>query len=71
MWRDKKLAKSHQWRIQEKTLLTIALIGGSIGVWLGMSHFHHKTKHNTFKIGIPLIFFLQVALVVVFKQMYF
>lgn len=59
---DKSRAIHHEWRVSEKTLFTISIIGGSIGMLLGMSHFRHKTKHKRFTIGIPLIIFLQLLL---------
>lgn len=60
---DKWKAKKDVWRIPEKTLLLIAAIGGSIGAFVGMQVFHHKTKHMKFVIGVPAIFVLQVVLV--------
>ena len=61
---DKYKAKKGQWRISEATLLTMAAIGGSIGAWVGMRLWHHKTMHKKFKYGIPVIIIMQVALVV-------
>ena len=61
---DKYKAKKNQWRISEATLLTMAAIGGSIGAWVGMRIWHHKTMHKKFKYGIPVIIILQVALAV-------
>lgn len=58
---DKAKAKAKAWRIPEKTLLTIAVLGGSIGVWLGMEIFRHKTKHKQFKYGVPLIFVIEIV----------
>lgn len=58
---DKWKAKRGKWRIPEATLLWLAAIGGSIGAWLGMKVWHHKTKHKKFKYGVPLIFILHVA----------
>lgn len=49
-------------RIPEKTLLGLALAGGSVGAWLGMQFFRHKTLHPQFKIGIPVIFLCQIGL---------
>ena len=60
---DKYKAKKRRWRISEATLLTLAVIGGSIGAWTGMQIWHHKTMHKKFKYGVPLIIILQVALV--------
>ena len=60
---DKYKAKKRRWRISEATLLTLAVIGGSIGAWTGMQIWHHKTMHKKFKYGVPLIIILQAALV--------
>ena len=61
---DKWKAENHKWRIPESTLLSFAGIGGSIGAWIGMKVWHHKTLHKKFKYGVPAIFFLQIALTV-------
>ncbi|WP_294099286.1 DUF1294 domain-containing protein [uncultured Ruminococcus sp.] len=42
---DKHKAKAHKWRIPEKTLLGLSLLGGFSGGFLGMEFFRHKTKH--------------------------
>lgn len=60
---DKRKARKHLWRIPEKSLFFIAILGGSIGSLSGMYLFHHKTKHKTFVIGIPVILVLQVILI--------
>lgn len=60
MYVDKKRAIRNQWRISEKALILIAIIGGSIGSYLGMQQFRHKTKHSKFKFGIPIIIFVQI-----------
>lgn len=59
---DKAKAKLDGWRIPEKTLLLLALVGGSLGAYAAMRIFRHKTKHPQFSIGIPVIFIIQVAL---------
>ena len=61
---DKRKAIKNRWRIPEKTLFLIALLGGSLGMLGGMNCFRHKTKHKRFTIGIPLILFLQMVLLV-------
>lgn len=58
---DKSLAIKHKWRISEATLIILAAIGGSIGAFLGMQIFRHKTKHIKFVLGVPVIFILQVV----------
>lgn len=59
---DKLKAKKGKWRIPEATLLLLAVIGGSIGAWLGIKVWHHKTMHKKFKYVIPIILALQVGL---------
>ncbi len=61
---DKFKAKRSRWRIPESVLLGVAVVGGSIGAWLGMMVWRHKTQHNKFKYGIPLILALQIALLI-------
>ena len=61
---DKYKAKKGRLRISEATLLLMAVIGGSIGAWVGMWLWHHKTMHEKFKYGIPVIIIFQVALAV-------
>ena len=60
---DKWKAKRSKWRIPEATLLGLAVIGGSIGAWIGMKVWHHKTMHKKFKYGLPLILLAQIALI--------
>ena len=57
----RKSKKKQKRRIPESTLLSIAIIGGSIGALAGMHIWHHKTLHKKFRYGIPLI--AQVAIV--------
>ena len=58
---DKWKAKRDQWRIAETTLLLLAALGGSLGAWLGMKVWHHKTQHKKFRYGIPMIIIMQLA----------
>ena len=60
---DKWKAKKSLWRIREASLLGLAVLGGSIGAWLGMKVWHHKTMHKKFKYGIPLILVVQIVIV--------
>lgn len=62
---DKRKARRKKWRIPESTLILLAIFGGSPAALLAMHLFHHKTLHNKFRYGIPLILLLQVALAVV------
>ena len=58
---DKWKAKRSKWRVSETALIWMAVLGGSIGAWLGMKVWHHKTKHAKFKYGLPLILLMQIA----------
>ena len=59
---DKSKARHHAWRIPEKSLFLVSLLGGSLGTWAGMYIFRHKTKHWYFVIGMPAICVLHVLL---------
>lgn len=61
---DKRKARKDRWRVPEATLLLLAVIGGSAGALLGMVVFRHKTRHNKFRIGLPLILLAQLAVAV-------
>lgn len=63
---DKSKAKRGAWRIPEKTLFLIAVLGGSVGSILGMKQFRHKTKHKSFTIGMPAILLVQVLVILYF-----
>ena len=60
---DKWKAKRSRWRIREAALLLLAVLGGSIGAWLGMKVWHHKTQHKKFKVGIPIIIIAQAIII--------
>ena len=60
---DKWKVKKSKWRVSEATLLGLAVVGGSIGAWLGMKAWHHKTLHRKFKFGVPVIIIVQLALI--------
>ena len=64
MYNDKSRAIKKQWRIAEKTLITMAFLGGAIGGVLGMYLFRHKTQHNLFAFGFPLLAAIQVFIIV-------
>ena len=61
---DKAKARRGAWRVPEKTLFLLPLLGGSVGALLGMLVFRHKTKHWYIVWGIPLILLAQIALAV-------
>lgn len=59
---DKRKAIRNAFRIPEATLFSVAVVGGSVGSILGMLLFRHKTKHWSFKIGLPAILLVHLAL---------
>lgn len=61
MKKDKEYAEKGQRRVRETTLLIVALIGGSLGMYYAMFKYKHKTLHNKFSIGIPVIIVIQFA----------
>lgn len=60
---DKSKARHHAWRIPEKTLFLVSILGGSVGTWAGMYLFHHKTKHWYFRWGFALLTAAQCAII--------
>lgn len=61
---DKWNAMHNLRRIPEKTLLASAAVGGSIGAYVGMQLFRHKTRKPKFYIGVPLIITIQLGILV-------
>lgn len=60
---DKGRAKSGKWRIPERTLLLLALVGGSLGALAGMIMFRHKTRKSKFYISVPVMFVAHCVIV--------
>lgn len=58
---DKRQAKINGWRISEKSLLFLSILGGGPGMYLTMRKIRHKTKKKKFMIGIPCIVILEIA----------
>ena len=57
---DKSAAINHKWRISEYSLFIIAVMGGAAAMFVTMKIIRHKTKHNKFMIGLPLIVAVQL-----------
>lgn len=70
MWFDKHEAKIGDWRVPERTLFLLVLLGGGIGGIAGMYVFRHKTRKWYFKIGFPAILIMQIVLVIYLKNSY-
>ncbi|MDE6312161.1 MAG: DUF1294 domain-containing protein [Lachnospiraceae bacterium] len=70
MYLDKRKAKLHQWRISEKVLFLIAILGGSVGSNVGMRVCHHKTRHWYFVLGMPAILLVQAGFLCLIQYKY-
>ena len=66
---DKWKARRGHWRVPEATLMGLAALGGSVGAWLAMQLFRHKTQKKKFRYGVPALFVLQVAAVLFYLNM--
>ena len=61
---DKRCAIKDKWRVPEKVLIGLAFLGGSVGAYLGMSIFRHKTKHTKFTVLVPLALLIHLVIAV-------
>lgn len=59
---DKRFAQKNERRIRERTLFLFAAFGGALGSLLGMYAFHHKTRKNAFRFGMPAILLLHITI---------
>ncbi|MEG0856517.1 MAG: DUF1294 domain-containing protein [Terrisporobacter sp.] len=64
MFSDKRKAINHKYRIPEKNLFLVCALGGSAGSLMGMYTFRHKTKHNKFVVGVPILLILNIICVI-------
>lgn len=66
---DKHMAKTDGWRVPEKVLLSLAVVGGAAGLLLAMKTVRHKTRKPLFKYGVPFILLVQLGILyLLFKQ---
>ena len=66
---DKWKAGRGAWRISESTLILSGAICGTIGAWLGVVVFRHKTRKRSFLVRLGLATLLDVAVLVVVMTM--
>ena len=66
---DKLKARRGRWRVTEATLLGLTALGGSVGAWLAMQLFRHKTQKKKFRYGVPAILVLQLVALLLFLSM--
>jgi uncharacterized membrane protein YsdA (DUF1294 family) len=57
---DKHLARSGHWRVSERTLLTLAGAGGTVGALVAGQVLRHKTYKEPFRTRLRLIALVQV-----------
>ncbi|WP_257346513.1 DUF1294 domain-containing protein [Pseudalkalibacillus decolorationis] len=62
MYIDKQKAKKQKWRISEAHLWLVSIFGGAFGVLIGMYMYRHKTKHLSFRLGVPFIILVHISL---------
>ena len=65
---DKRKAIRHSWRISEKLLWILSLLGGSVGMYLTMHIIRHKTLHKRFMIGLPALIILQIVIILILTK---
>ncbi|OZB94032.1 DUF1294 domain-containing protein [Paenibacillus sp. XY044] len=68
MSEDKRRARNRRDRVPERTLFLLAAIGGALGVLIAMYRKRHKTRHLSFRIGIPLLLFVNAVLYAFFMS---
>lgn len=62
---DKRKAMRKNWRVPERTFWGLGLLGGALGLLVGMSWFRHKTKHASFKVGVPFLLIVNIVLMII------
>ena len=60
---DKRAAEKKRWRVKERALMMVAILGGAPAMYLTMLIIRHKTRKPLFMIGIPVIFVLELVIV--------
>ena len=60
---DKRVAAARHPRVPQRTLLTLAALGGSPAALLARPVFRHKTRKQPFSAWLVLIVFVQVVVV--------
>lgn len=66
---DKVEAKTGGFRVPEKFIFVISILGGALAMFVTMLRIRHKTRHKRFMIGLPLIIAVQSVLIIVFLHL--
>lgn len=61
-WWDKRAAIHGNWRVPERTLHMLALLGGWPGAWLGQYWLRHKTRKASFRVMFWLTVLVNLTL---------
>lgn len=65
---DKLKAKKKVNRISEKSLLTLCAFGGTLGGFIAMQFFRHKTKKRSFLLPFYIIIIIQIGLLYLYVK---
>ena len=60
---DKSAARARRWRVSEKTLLLLELVGGLPGSMAMQNVIRHKTRSPSYQNGRALVVCVQLALI--------
>lgn len=63
---DKLASKAGLFRIPEKTLLTVALLGGATAMYITMRIIRHKTRKRKFMLTLPVLSVLHIIAIYCF-----
>lgn len=64
---DKSRARAGRWRVPERVLFGLVLIGGAFGALAGMLLFRHKTRKPLFWLVVGAACILQALLLVLLR----
>ena len=67
-WKDKRAAVNGQWRIPEKDLHMLELLGGWSGALLGQKILHHKNRKQSYQFVFWLVPLVQLSFILVVLQ---
>lgn len=60
---DKTIARAERLRMPERSLLALALVGGTVGAFGGMAVFRHKTRQRSFQAKLVVVLLVQALLI--------
>ncbi|MBW3558390.1 MAG: DUF1294 domain-containing protein, partial [Proteobacteria bacterium] len=66
---DKRQARRGLYRLSERSLLLLCLLGGSLGAFVGMQLMQHKTHKRWFQMQFQSILLMQVAGLTIVNQL--